>query len=94
LKKRLETEDKRFKQAHKEALIGVGLVVFNFLWWYGFAYGLGSRPVKSFHYVFGMPAWFFYSCIAGYIVVTLLVIVLVKFFFRDIPFDGEKGGEP
>jgi uncharacterized membrane protein YhdT len=90
----LKTDDKRFKQAHKEAWIGVGLVLFNFLWWYGFAYGLGSRPAKQYHYIFGMPSWFFYSCIAGYIVVTALVIFIVKFFFKDIPFDDEEGDKP
>ncbi|WP_018663739.1 YhdT family protein [Heyndrickxia acidiproducens] len=97
MKKQVETEDKRFKVAHREALIGIGLVIFNFLWWYGFAYGFGSKPVKSYHYVFGMPAWFFYSCIAGYIVVVILVIILVKFFFHDIPFEeeeDEKGDQP
>jgi len=41
-----------------------------------------------------MPSWFFYSCIAGYIVVTALVIFIVKFFFKDIPFDDEEGDKP
>ena len=35
-------QDKRFKIAHREALIGVVLVVINFAIWYGFAYGLGT----------------------------------------------------
>ena len=35
-----KVKDRRFKIAHKEAIIGVILVVINFLLWYGFAYGL------------------------------------------------------
>lgn len=88
-------EDPRYKVAHKEALIGVALAVFNFIWWYGFAYGLGGRPISHYHYIFGFPAWFFYSCILGFIIVTLLLVLVVKFLFTDIPLDDEprKEGE-
>ena len=82
--------DWRFKIAHREALIGVGLALFNFVWWFGFAYGLGSRPVEEYTYVFGLPAWFFYSCIVGFLVMAVLVTVVVKFFFVDVPFDEEQ----
>ncbi|MBM7644193.1 putative membrane protein YhdT [Scopulibacillus daqui] len=82
-------EDPRYKIANREALFGVILALINFIWWYGFAYGLGSKPVESFHYILGFPAWFFYSCILGFVVVTVLVIILVKFIFKDIPLDNE-----
>ncbi|GGH83800.1 putative membrane protein YhdT [Pullulanibacillus pueri] len=83
--------DPRFRIAHREAWIGVGLALFNFIWWYSFAYGLGSKPISEYHYIFGLPAWFFYSCVVGFIVVTLLVIVCVKFTFKDFPLDdGEE----
>lgn len=83
--------DKRFKIAHREAWIGVILVVINFIWWYGFGYGLGSKKVENYSYIFGLPAWFFYSCILGSVVVIVLVILAVKFFFKDVPFDEEEG---
>ncbi|MEH7352790.1 YhdT family protein [Neobacillus drentensis] len=83
--------DKRFKIAHREALIGVALVIINFIWWYGFAYGLGSDKVENYTYIFGFPAWFFYSCIAGFVVMVILVILTVKFLFKDVPFDEEEG---
>lgn len=35
-------KDQRFKIAHREALIGIGLVLVNFAIWFGFAYGLGA----------------------------------------------------
>lgn len=84
--------DKRFKIAHREALIGVILVIFNFIWWYGFAYGLGSKKVEDYTYVFGLPAWFFYSCIAGFVLMVIIVIFTVKFLFKEVPFVEEEGG--
>lgn len=82
--------DWRFRIANREALIGVGLALFNFIWWFGFAYGLGSRPVAEYTYIFGLPAWFFYSCVVGFLVISILVIVIVKFFFVEVPFDEEE----
>lgn len=93
MKKSVDSMDKRFKIAHKEALIGVILVIINFIIWYGFGYGLGSANVKDYTYVFGLPAWFFYSCILGSIVMIILVIFTVRYLFQDIPFDVEEGNK-
>lgn len=82
-------EDYRYAIANREALMGVGLVLFNFIWWYGFAYGLGSKDPAEYTFVFGLPAWFFYSCVVGLIVMIILVTVVVHFFFVDIPLDAE-----
>ena len=91
MKKRESQQDKRFKIAHREALIGIILVLINFIWWYGFAYGLGSAKVEQYSYIFGLPAWFFYSCILGFIVMVILVIFTVKFLFKDVSFEEEEG---
>ncbi|WP_010282989.1 YhdT family protein [Bacillus timonensis] len=85
--------DRRYKVAKKEALIGIGLAIFNFLWWFGFAYGFGSKPVDEYTYIVGLPSWFFYSCVVGFLVVVLLVIILVKNVFKEVPFEEEKGGD-
>lgn len=85
--------DPRYKVAHREAWIGVILAIINFAWWFGFAYGLGSRPVEEYTYIFGLPDWFFYSCVVGFILMSCLVAVVVKFFLKDIPLDGE-GEQP
>lgn len=85
--------DKHFKIAHREALIGIALVIVNFAIWFGFAYGLGSGDPKEYKYVFGFPAWFFYSCIAGTIFMIVLIMFVIKFFFKDVPFDEEESGE-
>ncbi|PIB73072.1 YhdT family protein, partial [Pseudomonas sp. 2822-17] len=63
---------------------------FNFIWWYAFAYGLGSKPVEEYTFVFGLPAWFFYSCVVGLVVVIVLVIIIVKFFLVEVSFDDDK----
>ncbi len=85
--------DSRYKVAKKEAILGIGLAVFNFLWWFGFAYGLGSKPVEEYTYILGLPSWFFYSCVVGFLVVVMLVIVLVKGVFKEVPFDNNEGGD-
>ena len=83
-------QDKRFNIAHREALIGVVLVVINFAIWYGFAYGLGSGAPLEYSYVFGFPAWFFYSCIAGTVFMIVLIWLSMKLFFKDVSFEEEE----
>lgn len=85
--------DPRYRVANREALIGVGLVVLNFILWYGFAYGLGSGPVEDYNYIFGLPAWFFYSCIIVTIIIFILVILAVVFLFKEVPLEDEEGDE-
>ncbi|MGM8365681.1 YhdT family protein [Virgibacillus sp. W0181] len=89
----MNQDDKRFQIANREALIGVGLVIFNFIWWFAFAYGLGSKDPSEYSYVFGLPAWFFYSCVLGFIVMVVLVTIIVKKFFTDLPFEDEEGDQ-
>lgn len=83
----------RFRIAHREALIGLGLAIINFIIWYGFAYGLGSKNPNEYTYVLGFPAWFFYSCIVGFIVMVILLSLVVRFVFQDISLDEEEKSE-
>ncbi|MFS0638481.1 YhdT family protein [Mesobacillus foraminis] len=82
-------EDKRFKIAHREAIIGVILVLVNFAIWYGFAYGLGNQDPETYAYILGFPAWFFYSCIAGTIFMILLIVAVMKFGFTEVSLEEE-----
>lgn len=85
-------EDPRYSQTRNEALIVLILLVANILWWFLFAYGLGSKPPQEYTYVMGFPAWFFWSCIASFVFFSILVAVLVPLFFKDIPLDSEEKG--
>lgn len=87
-------QDPRFKTAHKEAWIGVALAVFNFVWWYGFAYGLGGRPVDEYTYILGLPAWFFWSCVVGFVIMSIITVVLAKFVLTDMPLDDDPAFHP
>lgn len=72
---------------------GIALVLINFIWWFGFAYGFGSGDPEKYKYIFGMPEWFFYSCVLGFIGMAFLVYFAVKYLFKDVPFEGEEEGE-
>ena len=82
-----------FRQADREALITFGLYIFFFVWWTAFAFGLGSGDPEEYSYVFGLPAWFFYSCVLGYPVMTLILWIVVRRFFADIPLDEHRNDE-
>lgn len=94
MEKNHAAKDRRYKIAAWEARAGIGLAVLNFVLWFAFAYGLGSRPVSEYHYILGFPDWFFYSCIVTFIIVTVAVIFVVVKYFREVPLDDtEKGNE-
>lgn len=84
-----QTQDWRFAQANKEALFSLGAYALYFIWWFIFGYGMGDGDPEQYAYVFGMPEWFFYSCIVGYPVITILLWGIVRFFFKEMPLDDE-----
>jgi len=82
--------DWRFRQANRETLIALFAYGLYFIWWYVFGYGMGDAAPETYTYVFGFPAWFFYSCIVGYPAITILLWVLVRRFFKEMPLDAEE----
>lgn len=84
---------KRYKQANKEALVTLAVYLFFFLWWTVFAFALGSGDPDEYSYVLGLPAWFFYSCVLGYPVISLVLWAALRLFFKEVPLDPDKGGE-
>jgi uncharacterized membrane protein YhdT len=83
-------QDKRCRQANREALLALAVYALYFAWWYVFGYGMGGGAPEEYGYVFGFPAWFFYSCIVGYPLITVLLWVVVRFFFKDIPLEADE----
>lgn len=88
-----KTHDWRFAQANKEALLALGAYALYFVWWYVSAYGLGDGDPEQYSYVLGLPEWFFYSCIVGYPLLTIVLWIMVRFFFKDMPLDDEISSE-
>ncbi|HHW18066.1 MAG TPA: YhdT family protein [Firmicutes bacterium] len=84
-------EDPRFEQCNKETWVMVILLVLNILWWYGFAYGLGSKSPSEYGFILGLPGWFFWSCVMGWVVFSFAAYYAVKIYFKDIPLDD--GGQ-
>ena len=72
------------KQLKKEAIYTCILYLLFFIWWYATAYGLADAPQR----VWGLPIWFFLSCIVGWLLCCVGVTVLVKCFFRDVDLDA------
>ena len=81
------------KNVKKETLIVIGLYLLFFAWWYLTAYGFGDDP-SEYGYILGFPEWFFYSCIVGYVGISVLVWTCVRFFFTEIDLkEGKEAGK-
>jgi uncharacterized membrane protein YhdT len=78
---------RRFAQANREALITLILYLAYFIWWYACGYGLGSGDPQDYTYICGFPAWFFFSCVVGFPVVSLALWLTLRLFFRKMPLD-------
>ncbi len=85
-------EDPRYRQCNREALLGLGLGLLNLIWWFAWGYGLGARPPKEYTYILGFPAWFFMSCVAGAVLFSVLAVVMVLKFYKEMPL-GKLTGE-
>ncbi len=75
--------------ANREAIYSLVLAGMNFVWWYLMAYRLGDGPVEGYTYVMGLPSWFFYSCIVGFVLFALFATAMVQFFFTEVPLDED-----
>lgn len=82
-------EKEYVKTTNKETSIVLGLYLLFFVWWYATAYGFGGDP-SQYRYIIGFPEWFFYSCIAGYFGISLLLWFVVKRFFTELSFEEEE----
>lgn len=81
-------EDPRYRQCNKEAIMGLILGIANLIWWFIWGYGLGSKPVSEYTYILGFPTWFFMSCIVGGIVFSILTVIMINKYFKDMPLEG------
>ena len=79
------------KQINKEVIITIILYLIYFVLWYFWGYIDENISPSEYKFIFGLPRWFFYSCVVGLFLINILVFLAVKFFFKDI--DLEQEGE-
>ncbi|MBG3081715.1 YhdT family protein [Proteus mirabilis] len=76
--------DKRFVQAHKEALWALILTFIYLLGWLITAY----LPDNTLG-ITGLPVWFELSCLFLPVLFFLLCYLMVRYFFKDMPLGDE-----
>jgi len=81
-------DDPRYKQCNKEALVTVGIFIANIILIGVIPMLIGYNvPGDQVNIILGFPDWFFYGCIVGLIALSLLIILVVKIFFKDMDLD-------
>ncbi len=89
------SEKEKNRQIRKEAIVSVILYAAFFIWWYFTGYGIAEKgTTETYTYVFGLPMWFFLSCVVGYALFVVATIIVVKCFFKDFELGPERGEEP
>lgn len=86
--------DARLAQSNREALLTLALYVFFAVWWCAFAFAPGADDPETYSYVLGLPAWFFYSCVLGYVLITVMLWLVLRLGFRDMSLDDEEILDP
>lgn len=85
-------EDPRYKEARKNAKLGIGIALFYVIWWSVFGLGLGTlRSPENYSYILGFPDWFFLGPILGWIITVIVTIIVVKKFFTEISLEKDLG---
>lgn len=85
------TKQEQNRQIKREALICVVVYIGFFLWWFITGYGFGTKEPSEYMYIMGLPLWFVLSVLVGTILFFVVMIIVVKRFFKD--FDFEETGE-
>lgn len=80
--KRLSYQD-AIERSHQEALVTLAAAVLITVIFWGCVYGFESSLIGWF----GVPIWFWASCIGGYLFSILIVWILVRFCFQNFELD-------
>ena len=75
----------KFVQMNKEAkaTLIASLIIFAYFWLTIFLF----QDNLEFGVILGLPLWFTLSCIGGYLLSIIVVLVLVKFFMANFDLD-------
>ncbi|MDO5715615.1 MAG: YhdT family protein [Tissierellia bacterium] len=80
----------RKKQLHKEMMISLLFYAAYFLWWYITGYGMADKDPQDYQYILGLPRWFFFSSILGYLWFSLGTVFLTKWVFKEVSLEEEE----
>ncbi|MBM9519167.1 YhdT family protein [Desulforhopalus vacuolatus] len=84
------SEKEKNRQISREAITSVLLYFAFFLWWYFTGYGIAeSGTPETYTYIFGLPMWFFLSCIVGYVLFCVASIFVVRLVFKNFDLGSE-----
>src|SRR5699024_2976768 len=81
-------QDPRFAQCFREAAISLLIYALHMSWTIGLAYGiwfLGDQGAR----VFGLPAYLFWSVIVSSLFLILLVWLVTRYYYKDMPLDDD-----
>lgn len=81
-------EDSRFKQCNKEMIYTIIFFLINVLLVGGISLLAYNKPANELIFIAGFPAWFFYGCLIGSVILCILTGVMVKFLFKDMSLDA------
>ena len=87
------TEKEKYDQCHKEAKITLRVYAGYMVWWFLMGFGLNSLGVNKLPFIMNLPMWFFMSCIVGWILVTIVVILVTRKHFKHFDL-GQESDSP
>lgn len=88
--KNIKTKEEKDRQINKETKISIFLYLSYFIWWYVTGYGLSKGNPSEYKYIFGLPMWFFMSCIVGYIWFSIATVIITKKVFKNFDLEDEE----
>ena len=80
--------DRALAASHREAALTLGAAVLIMAVFWAAVWFLKD----SSQTILSMPIWFMASCVGGYLLSVLLVWLLVRFVFKDVPLDEAAAG--
>ncbi len=88
------TEAQKNEQIKREVVASSLLYLAFFLWWYFTGYGIAEAAnPAAYHYIFGLPMWFFLSSVVGYFLFCIASVLVVKLVFRNFELGEERAEE-
>lgn len=87
-------EDGRYRQCNKEMWLTVAFFFVNMLVVGIPAVVLGyGTPAEEVRTIAGLPNWYWYGGVLGSIVLTILAVLMIKLFYKEMPLESTEEDE-